>query len=89
MSIEALDFKIVKIHRFEQGDRIKAFVDLGVNDALLIRGLKVIKGPKGLFVSMPQEQGRDDRWFDKVRCMKAEVREQISRKVLDAYKKNS
>ncbi|MBI3602340.1 MAG: septation protein SpoVG family protein [Candidatus Omnitrophica bacterium] len=67
MSQDVLDLKIMKIHRLPEGNRIKAFVDLGINDALLIKGLRVIDSQKGLFVSMPQEQGKNERWYERVR----------------------
>ena len=85
MSFEALDFKIVKLHRLPEGNRIKAFVDLGINDTLIIKGLRVVDSDKGLFVSMPQELGKNDRWYDKVRCLDIEVRNKISKKVLEAF----
>ncbi len=87
MSLDALDFKIIKIHRLPEGNqRIKAFVDLGINDTILIKGLRVVDTDKGLFVSMPQEQGKNSRWYEKVRCLNQEVRSRISQKVLEAYK---
>ena len=57
MLAQNLEFKIAKIHRLPEGSRLKAFVDVSVNDALLIKGLRVVDGKAGLFVSMPQEQG--------------------------------
>ena len=86
MSVEALDIKIIKIHRLPQAEsRIKAFVDLGVNDAILIKGLRVVQGKNGLFVSMPTEQGKNERWYERVRCMNQNVRSLIAHKVLEAY----
>ena len=85
MDQEALDVKIIKIHRLPEGNRVKAFVDLGVNDALLIKGIRVVNGKEGLFVSMPSEQGKDEKWYERVRCMNKEVKGLIARKVLEAY----
>jgi stage V sporulation protein G len=84
-SDEVLSFKIIKIHRLSEG-RLKAFVDLGVNDAILIKGIRIVDGQKGLFVCMPQEQGKNERWYEKVRCLNKEVRTRISHKVLEAYR---
>ena len=84
MSFDALDFKIVKIHRLPEG-RIKAFVDLGVNDAILIKGLRIVACQNGLFVAMPQEQGKNERWYERVRCLNKEVQGRIAQKVLEAY----
>lgn len=83
--IDMLEIKVHKLYRLE-GDRpLKAFVDISLNDAVLIKGIKVIKGREGLFVSMPQEQGKDNKWYESVRCLKKDIREQISEIVLAAY----
>ena len=85
MSAETLDVKIIKIHRLQQDSRVKAFVDLGINDALLIKGLRIVQGKNGLFVSMPTEQGKNERWYERVRCLNQSVRLLIAEKVLEAY----
>lgn len=83
--LDMLDIKVYKLYRLE-GDRpLKAFVDIALNDAVLIKGIKVIMGKEGLFVSMPQEQGKDNKWYESVRCLKKDIREQISEVVLNAY----
>ncbi len=87
MAIAELDVKIVKIHRLPDGKKVKAFVDLGVNDALLIKGIRVVDGKEGLFVSMPAELGKNERWYERVRCLKKGIKLLISQKVLDAYYK--
>ena len=84
MSAGPIDVKVIKIHRL-QDSRVKAFVDIGVNDVLLIKGVRVVKGKKGLFVSMPVEQGKNERWYERVRCLNQDVRSLISEKVLEAY----
>ena len=53
--------------------------------ALLIKGIRVVQGKNGLFVSMPVEQGKNEKWFERVRCLSQEIRELISEKVLAAY----
>jgi stage V sporulation protein G len=80
-----LDIKVMKIHRLPDGERIKAFVDLGINDALLIKGIRVVHGKKGLFVSMPSEQGKNEVWYERVRCLNKDVKGLIEQTVLDAY----
>jgi len=85
MSVETLNVKVIKIHRLQNDSRVKAFVDLGINDALLIKGVRIVKGKKGLFVSMPVTQGKNERWYERVRCLNQDVRSLIAKKVLDAY----
>ena len=86
MTIDTFDIKVIKIHRLPQDGHVKAFVDLGINDVLLIKGLRVVEGKNGLFVSMPTEQGKNDRWYERVRCLNQDFRSLIAHKVLEAYK---
>ena len=85
MSQENLNFKVVRIHKLSTNGKMKAFVDVNINDALIIRGLRVVLGSKGLFVSMPQEKGKDNKWYDTIRCLSKEVRSDISNCILEVY----
>jgi len=85
MVIETLEIKVLKFHRIEGQNRIKAFVDVSINDALLIKGLRIVEGNKGLFVSMPVEQGRNEKWYERVRCLNKSIRDEIANVVLTAY----
>ena len=89
METSALEVKVHRIFVMDNGQPLKAFVDICINDALLVKGLTVIEGKKGVFVSMPQEQGKDDQWYDTVRCLNAQTRRMIFEKVLQAYQKET
>ena len=86
METNTLEIQVQRMYRFESDRPLKAFADIIVNDALLIKGIKVLDGKKGLFVSMPQEQAKDKKWYDSVRCLTQDVREQITEVVLAVYK---
>ena len=79
------EVKVQRIMRLQNGSMLKAFADITINDSLLIKGLRVVEGKHGPFVSMPQMQGADKKWYDVVRCLRDEVKEQISDTVLYAY----
>ena len=82
---KALEFKVKRIYRLEGNGNTKAFVDLVVNDGLLIKGLRIVNGQKGQFVSMPREQGKDSKWYDSIRPLNKEIQQQIQSAVLSAY----
>ncbi|MBZ0165179.1 MAG: SpoVG family protein [Candidatus Omnitrophica bacterium] len=84
--IDALEVKVHKMYTLPGNKPLKAFADIAINDAVLIKGIKVIEGRDGLFMSMPQDQGKDNKWYESVRCLSDEVRQQISETVLMAYK---
>ncbi|MBF0593709.1 MAG: septation protein SpoVG family protein [Candidatus Omnitrophica bacterium] len=81
----SLKFKVAKMFCLPEAGNLKAFADVSVNDALVIKGLRVIEGKKGLFVSMPREQGKDSKWYDQVSCTSADIFDDISSKVLLEY----
>ena len=81
-----LNVQVQRMYRFETDRPLKAFVDIVVNDCLLIKGVRVMDGKKGLFVSMPREQAKDQKWYDTIRCLTQEIRDQVTEVVLSAYK---
>jgi stage V sporulation protein G len=85
MTADMLEIKVIKIHRLAQDSRVRAFVDLGINDVLLIKGIRVVQGKRGFFISMPAERGKNERWYERVRCLNQDMRSLISEKVLEAY----
>jgi len=83
-----LKFKITRLHRIEGNTSVKAFVDVALNECLLLKGLRVVEGRNGLFVSMPREKGKDNRWYETIHPMSKQVKENISNTVLSAYSNN-
>lgn len=84
--MESVSINVQRIHKLANGKSLKAFADINVNDALLIKGVRVMDGKKGIFVTMPREQSaKDKKWYDSVRCLSQEVMAEISGKVLEAY----
>jgi stage V sporulation protein G len=80
-----MDIIVQRMYRFETDRPLKAFVDIIVDKSLLIKGVRIMNGKNGLFVSMPREQAKDSRWYDTVRCLTMEVRDDITKVILDAY----
>jgi stage V sporulation protein G len=81
-----IQFTVEKMFCLPDAGKLKAFADVGVNDALVIKGVRVLEGKKGLFVSMPQEQGKDSKWYDQVVCKSAGIYGELSDKVIEHYK---
>jgi stage V sporulation protein G len=82
---EDLKLEVARIHKLNGNGSTKAFCDLSVLDSFVIKGLRVVEGEKGLFVSMPQEAGKDGKWYNTVIPLKREVKDEIDRLVLEAY----
>jgi stage V sporulation protein G len=81
-----LEIKVNRMNRFDDTDKkLRAFVDIEVNDSLLVKGLRVMNGINGLFVAMPRQKGKDDRWYETVRPLSPAIKDQIVSIVLEAY----
>jgi stage V sporulation protein G len=80
-----MDISIARIYRLETDGAMKAFVDVIIDNALIIKAFRIIEGKNGLFVSYPKDQGKDKRWYDIVRPITKEAQEQLSKALIDAY----
>ena len=79
------ELEVKRLVRFDGGGSLKAYCDLTVGDRFLIKGLRVVLGKNGLFVSMPRQQTKGGKWFDSVETLTKEIRAEVSRLVLEAY----
>ncbi|MFT5387749.1 MAG: stage V sporulation protein G [Lysobacterales bacterium] len=89
MKADSLSIKVSRLYPLKTDGPLKAFCDIEINNALLIKGVKVVHGRTGTFVAMPQEQAKDNKWYDSVRCLNGEVRQQISEEVLSVYEQQT
>ena len=78
-------FAVEKMFVLPDAGNLKAFADISVNEAIVIRGVRVMEGKKGTFVSMPREQGKDNKWYDQVLCLDTETFEAMTKTVIAHY----
>lgn len=65
--------------------KLKAFANITFDDSFVIRGLKIINGQKGFFVSMPSRKRTDGSFQDIVHPVSVDLRKHIEDKVLEAF----
>ena len=81
----------VKIRRLYNQERLKALVSVTFDDALVIHDIKIIQGPKRLFVAMPSrkdEKGKDGGiavYRDIAHPIGQEMRQKLEPAVFSAY----
>lgn len=66
-------------------DKLKAFVNITIDDCFMVRGLKVIKGNTGLFVAMPNKRSKNGMFRDVAHPIDADTRKMIEDSVLKEY----
>ena len=89
MQSAAMEFTVKRLVKFDSEGSLKAYADLNIGDLFLVKGLRVVDGKNGLFVSMPRQQGKDHRWYDNVVPLTKETRTEIERVVLEADQRES
>ena len=75
----------MQIHLIDDGSKLKAVVSLVVMGCLAIRGIKVIDGPNGLFIAMPNRRNKSGSFSDIVHPINSECRQHLSENILEAY----
>ncbi len=68
-------------------EKLKAFADVTFDDCFVVKGMRVINGTKGYFVSMPSRRRKDGTFQDIAHPVNAETRRLIEEKVIAAYQK--
>ena len=85
METATLQVSVKRMTKLDGTGSVKAFCDVTVADSLIIKGLKVVEGKNGLFVSMPREQSKQGKWYDTVIPLTKDTKEQLTDAVLQAY----
>jgi stage V sporulation protein G len=68
-------------------DKLKAFVNITFDNQFVIRGLKIINGKTGYFVSMPSRKRPDGTHQDIAHPVNNDARRFIEDRVLAAYER--
>lgn len=76
----------VKIYPVNE-DRLKAYVSITLEDCFVIRDLKIIQGPNGLFVAMPSKKRKDGQFRDIAHPLNQETRKEIEDKIFESFER--
>jgi stage V sporulation protein G len=69
-----------------ESNQLKAFVNIVIDDAFIIRNIKVIEGEKGLFVAMPSRRVSSGEYRDIAHPINTETRQELEERIIKAYK---
>lgn len=51
---------------YNGNSKTKAFIDLKLDDTLVIKGLTLVNGDNGLFLSFPSTKGKDGKYYNSI-----------------------
>ena len=79
-----MEMEVARVYKTSNGSALKAFVDIVIGQ-LLVKGVRIIEGKEGLFVTMPQVSGKDGKFYPTVMCLDDTLKEKLEKVVLKAY----
>ena len=66
-------------------DKLKAFVNVTFDNVFVVRGMKIISGTSGFFISMPSRKMEDGSYRDIAHPITGDFRNYIEKSVLVEY----
>lgn len=78
---------VVRMKKIEADSSLKAFADVLFFNSIIVTGCKVFSGTKGIFASLPQSKGKEDKWWPIVKIKDEALRDEFQTVMLEAYKK--
>lgn len=76
----------VRLLETQRNTNTKAFIELKLDDTLIVKGLTLVEGEKGLFVSYPATKGKDGKYYNSVYSLDKEWREKLEDICIRKYK---
>ena len=80
--MEITDVKVIPV----DDEKLKAFVSIVFDQCFVVTDIKIIHGPKGLFVSMPSKKRKDGTFKDIAHPLNNQMRQYLEEKVLTVYR---
>lgn len=63
-----------------------AFLDVQTEDGITIKGFRLVNGSGGLFLSAPDEKGKDGKYYERV-ILPKEMKETLEKLAVEEYEK--
>jgi stage V sporulation protein G len=82
--MEITDVKVIPV----DDEKLKAFVSIVFDQSFVVTDIKIINGPKGLFVSMPSKKRKDGTFKDIAHPLNNQMRQYLEDKILAVYRQH-
>ena len=76
--------EVARLYRVDNISSVKAFADVIIGQ-VLVKGIRLVEGKNGLFAGMPKSQGKDGKWYDTVKILDDELKQELQDTLLEAY----
>lgn len=77
----------VRVRKVDGDGKVKAMASMVIDGVFLVRDIRIVEGPKGLFVAMPSRKLPDGEFRDVAHPITQEARDLIHQRILAEYEK--
>jgi stage V sporulation protein G len=67
-------------------ERLRAYVSMTLDNALVIKDIKIVEGKNGLFVSMPSRRRKNGKYQDIAHPINTEFRKEVETRIFNEYR---
>ena len=85
-SIAVTEVKVYKV-KLDEGQKLRAFASIVLNESICLYGLRIYAGTKGLFVSYPSHRDKDGQYVSIYRPINKDTNALIQDIVLEEFNK--
>jgi len=79
-----MKIEVIKIRRMDTG-KLRAFVDVMFGGEYVVKGFKVIETSEGLFIGMPQQAGKNGKWYNTFDTTDDGAKQRLNEVILASY----
>ena len=82
--------KIIRMNplKSDSGGKTAAFFDIETNDGIAIKGFRLVNGSNGMFMSSPDQKGKDGKYYETVTLPK-EMKRELEKMAIEEYNNNN
>jgi stage V sporulation protein G len=80
--------KIVRMNSLPKdgNGKLLAFFDFQTNDEIVIKGFRLVNGTNGMFISPPNDKGKDGKYYESV-ILPKQMKDDLQKMAIDEYNK--
>jgi stage V sporulation protein G len=82
--------KIIRMNplKSDGSGKTAAFFDVQTNEGITIKGFRLVNGSNGLFLSSPDQKGKDGKYYETVTLPK-EMKSDLEKMAIEEYNKTA
>lgn len=75
----------ITCHPYEGSSKTKAFIDLCLDKTLVLKGMTLVEGSHGLFLSFPSSKTKDGKYYNSIYSMDKDFTGQLEDACIKKY----